>query len=54
VQFSYQKYKTVYEGGYDFEAAAAALLGSAIGGVPVSKVLSSQIKGTVGAIKSIF
>lgn len=54
VQFSYQKYRTIYEGGYDFEAAAAALLGSSIGGVSASKVLSSQVKGTVGAIRSIF
>ena len=30
VQFSYQKFKTIYEGGYDVGAAASALLGAAI------------------------
>ena len=30
VQFSYQKFKTIYEGGYDLGAAASALLGAAI------------------------
>lgn len=54
VQFSYQKYKTIYEGGYDFEAAAAALLGSAVGGVSLSKVLNTQVGGTAEAIRSIF
>lgn len=58
VQFSYRRYKTIYEGGYDLGAATAALLGSSIAGVPVKDVLAGQIRGTaaqaIDAVKRPF
>lgn len=54
VQFSYKRYKTIYEGGYDLGAATAALLGSSVSGVPVKDILAGQIRGTAGqAIEAI-
>ena len=54
VRFSYQKFKTIYEGDYDLGAATAALLGSSVAGVPVSQILQSQIRGTAEAVRRIF
>ena len=54
VNFAYQKFKTIYEGDYDLGAAAAALLGSSVAGVPVSQILQSQIRGTAEAVRRIF
>lgn len=54
VNFAYQKFKTIYEGDYDLVAAASALLGSSISGVPVSQILQSQIRGTAEAVRRIF
>jgi hypothetical protein len=49
IQFSYKRYRTIYEGGYDLGAATAALLGSSVSGVPVKDILAGQIKGTAAA-----
>jgi hypothetical protein len=54
IQFSYTKHNTIYEGAYDLAAAAAALLGSSVSGVPISTVLKTQVRGTAEAIRRIF
>lgn len=50
VQFSYKRFETIYEGGYDIGAATAALLGSSVAGVPVKDILAGQIKGTAAQV----
>lgn len=54
VVFSYQKYKTLYEGDYDLQALAASLFGGAVAGVPVSKILGSQVDGIKETLNRIF
>jgi hypothetical protein len=54
VQFTYQKYKTIYSGAYDINAAAAALFGSSIAGVPVSKILKGQSNAIGDTLQRIF
>jgi hypothetical protein len=51
VQFSYKRFRTIYEGGYDLAAATNALLGGSVAGVPIKDVLSGQIKGTAAAAR---
>ena len=54
VQFSYQKYKTIYSGSYDIGAAASALFGGAIAGVPVRSILSGQSNAIGDTLQRIF
>lgn len=54
VQFSYQRFRTIYEGTYDLGAAAAALFGGAIAGVPVSQVLTGQSRAIGETLRRIF
>jgi len=54
VQFSYQKYKTIYDGNYDLTAAAASLFGSAIAGVPVRTILTGQTNAIGDTLNRIF
>lgn len=50
VQFSYQKYRPIYEGRYDVAAAAAALLGNAAG----RKFVDPLNEGIQNAVNRIF
>lgn len=54
VQFTYQKFETIYQGEYDLNALAASLFGGAVAGVPISKVLGSQLDGITQTINRIF
>lgn len=54
VQFSYQRFRTIYEGTYDLGAASAALFGGAIAGVPVSQVLTGQSRAIGETLRRIF
>jgi len=54
VQFAYQKYQTIYKGGYDTGAIASALVGAGIAGTPTGKALQTLAKGTLAEIKQIF
>ena len=54
VQFTYQRFKTIYDGAYDIGAAAGALFGGAVAGVPISKVLGSQVDQLGATLKRIF
>lgn len=54
VQFSYQRFRTIYEGTYDLGAAAAALFGGAIAGVPVSQILTGQTRAIGETLRRIF
>jgi hypothetical protein len=54
VQFTYQKFKTIYDGTYDLRAAAGALFGGAIAGVPISRVLSGQTQAVGETLGRIF
>lgn len=54
VQFSYQKFKTIYRGDYDLNAAASALFGGAIAGVPVKTILNAQSNAIGETLQRIF
>lgn len=54
VQFSYLKYKTIYDGAYDLGAAATALFGGAIAGVPINTALGAQVDQMQATLKKIF
>lgn len=54
VQFAYQRYRTIYDGGYDLAAAATAVLGSSIGGISINKLLDPQSKGLTETLNRIF
>jgi len=54
VSFTYHKYRTIYQGGYDFAAFSAALLGAGIAGTPTAAALVNQLKGTKAQIFSLF
>ena len=54
VQFTYQRHRTIYEGAYDLEAAAAALLGSTVAGVPIKQVLNLQGSSINETLRRIF
>ena len=54
VQFTYQKFKTIYTGAYDLGAAASALFGGAIAGVPVRTILSGQSNAIGDTLQRIF
>jgi len=54
VQFSYQKFKTIYNGTYDLSAAAGALFGGAIAGVPVRQILTAQSNAIGDTLQRLF
>ena len=54
VSFTYHKYRTIYEGGYDFAAFSSALLGAGIAGSPTATAIKNQLKGTTAQIFSLF
>ena len=54
VQFSYQRYETIYRGQYDFGAITTALIGAGIAGTPTGKALQALAKGTFSEVKSLF
>lgn len=54
VQFTYQRFQTIYDGGYDIVAAATEILGSSIGGISINKLLDPQARGLTQTLNRIF
>jgi len=54
VQFTYQRYRTIYNGAYDLGAAASALFGASVSGIPLKAILNSEINQIGATLKRIF